>query len=34
MNKHRNKAQDANDNTVTTPKAIGLLAKLTSLMEE
>ncbi|MFD2823838.1 large conductance mechanosensitive channel protein MscL [Lacinutrix iliipiscaria] len=34
MNRLRNKAQDTNDTTVTTPKDIELLTKLTDLMEE
>jgi len=34
MNRLRNKAQDATDNTVVTPKDIELLSKLTELMEE
>ncbi|WP_405292678.1 large conductance mechanosensitive channel protein MscL [Algibacter sp. Ld11] len=34
MNRLRNKAQDSTDKTVTTPKDIELLSKLTSLMEE
>jgi large conductance mechanosensitive channel len=33
MNRLRNKAQDAKDNTVSTPKDIELLTKLTELME-
>ena len=33
MNRLRNKAQDTKDNTVTTPKDIELLTKLTELME-
>ena len=33
MNKLRNKAQDAKDTTVSTPKEIELLTKLTDLME-
>ena len=34
MNRLRNKAQDAADKTVTTPKDIELLGRLTDLMEE
>lgn len=34
MNRLRNKSQDVEDETVTTPKDIELLAKLTKLMEE
>ena len=34
MNRLRNKAQDSQDKTVTTPKDIELLARLTDLMEE
>jgi large conductance mechanosensitive channel len=34
MNRLRNKAQDAKDETVATPKDIELLSKLTELMEE
>ena len=34
MNKLRNKAQDAKDKTVVTPKDIELLSHLTELMEE
>ena len=34
MNRLRNKAQDAQDKTVATPKDIELLSKLTDLMEE
>lgn len=34
MNRLRNKAQDSTDKTVTTPKDIELLSKLTDLMEE
>ena len=34
MNRLRNKAQDAKDTTVATPKDIELLSKLTELMEE
>ncbi|MFD1614025.1 large conductance mechanosensitive channel protein MscL [Gelatiniphilus marinus] len=34
MNRLRNKAHDAKDKTVTTPKDIELLSKLTDLMEE
>jgi large conductance mechanosensitive channel len=34
MNRLRNKAQDSTDETVTTPKDIELLTKLTTLMEE
>lgn len=34
MNRLRNKAQDAQDKTVATPKDIELLSKLTNLMEE
>ncbi|MEL0650228.1 large conductance mechanosensitive channel protein MscL [Algibacter sp. TI.3.09] len=34
MNRLRNKAQDSEDKTVTTPKDIELLARLTDLMEE
>ena len=34
MNRLRNKAQDTKDKTVTTPKDIELLSKLTDLMEE
>ncbi|MCL4116701.1 UNVERIFIED_CONTAM: hypothetical protein GTU68_028730 [Idotea baltica] len=34
MNRLRNKAQDTKDITVTTPKDIELLTKLTDLMEE
>ncbi|KJD34278.1 mechanosensitive ion channel protein MscL [Tamlana nanhaiensis] len=34
LNKLRNKAQDATDDTVATPKDIELLSKLTTLMEE
>ncbi|MBE9488651.1 MAG: large conductance mechanosensitive channel protein MscL [Bacteroidetes bacterium] len=34
MNRLRNKAQDTKDTTVTTPKDIELLSRLTELMEE
>lgn len=34
MNRLRNKAHDTSDKTVTTPKDIELLSKLTDLMEE
>jgi len=34
MNRLRTKAQDTADTTVTTPKDIELLSKLTELMEE
>ncbi|MCH4553504.1 large conductance mechanosensitive channel protein MscL [Aestuariibaculum lutulentum] len=34
MNRLRNKSQDVEDKTVTTPKDIELLTKLTTLMEE
>lgn len=34
MNRLKNKAQDAKDETVVTPKDIELLSKLTDLMEE